>query len=93
MVCNWEFVAIGSNFISFGANYISFPQGSKTSFLYLIERSDNSHGSSIGSEYESLFMYYKTPLHQFYNSSGFQHTWESISIIHPGGDLSPKIAS
>ena len=86
-------MAIGLNFISFGANYISFPQGSKTSFLYLIEGSDNSNGRSVGYVYESLIMSSTYPLLQFDNSSGLQHTWEAISIIHLGGDLSPKIAS
>ena len=49
-------MAIGSNCITIGSNYTSFPQGSKTSFLYLIERSDNSHGRSIGYAYESLIV-------------------------------------
>ena len=33
-------MAIGLNFIAIGENYTSFPEGSKTSFLYLIEISD-----------------------------------------------------
>ena len=73
ILSNWEFVAIGSNFIAFGANNISFPQGSKTSFLYLIERSDNNHGRSIGYAYESLIISYTHNLLQFKNSSGFLH--------------------
>ena len=52
-----EFVSIGSNFIAIGANYTSFPQGSKTSFLYLIEISDNCHGRYIGYEYDSMIIY------------------------------------
>ena len=81
MVCNWEFVAIGTNFIAFGENYISFPQGSKTSFLYLIEGSDKIHGSSIGSTYESMIMYSRHPLLQFYNLSEFLYIWEAIPAI------------
>ena len=86
-------MAIGSNFISCGPNYISLHQGSETSFLYLIEGSDNNHGSLISYAYESLIMYSEYPLLEFENLSGLQHTWEAISIIHPWGDLSPKIAS
>ena len=76
---NWEFVSVGSNFIAIGENYTSFPQGSKTSFLYLIERSDNSHGRSIGYAYEYMIIYYTHPLLQFNNFSGFMHIWEAIS--------------
>ena len=85
MVCNREFVAIGSNFIAFGANYTSFPQGSKTSFLYLIEGSDNIHGSSIGSAYESLIMYYTYKIIQFLNLSDFRYIWEAIPTITQEG--------
>ena len=86
MVFNWEFVAIGSNFTAFGANYISFPQGSKTSFcLYLIEGSDNSHGSSIGYAYESMIMYYTHPLLQFENLSEFMYIREAIMTITQEG--------
>ena len=88
----WEFVAIRSNFIAFGENYISFPQGSKTSFLYLIERSDKSHENLIGYEYESLIMSSTNPLLQFKNLSGFLHILEAISITYPGR-FEPKIAS
>ena len=62
-------------------NYISFPQGSKTSFLYLIEGSDNSHGISIGSPYESLIMSSTHPLLQFDNFSEFMYIWEVIPAI------------
>ena len=89
---NLEFVAIGSSFISCGPNYISFPQGSKTSFLYLIEGSDNNHGSSIGFAYESLIMSSTHPLLQFKNSSGFLHIWEAIFSTYPEGDLSAKLS-
>ena len=85
MFSSLEFVAIGSNFISFGVNYISFPQGSKTSFLYLIEGSDNNHGCSIGSAYESLIMSSTHPLLQFENFSEFLHIWEAIPAITRGG--------
>ena len=82
---NSEFVAIGLNFIAFGANYMSFPQGSKTSFLYLIEGSDKGHGSSIGSAYESLITYSTHPLLQFYNLSEFLYIWEAIPTITQEG--------
>ena len=85
MFSNQEFVAIGSNFISFGPNYISFPQGSKTSFLYLIEGSDNSHVSSIGSTYESLIMHYTYKMIQFCNFSDFRYIWEAIPTITQEG--------
>ena len=85
MFSNLEFVAIGFNFISFGANYISFPQGSKTSFLYLIEWSDDSHGSLIGYVYESRIISSTHPMLQFNNLSGFMHIWEAISTTYPGG--------
>ena len=78
-------MSIESNFIAFGANCISFPKGSKTSFLYLIERSDNSHGRSICYEYESIIMYYTHNLLQFNNFSGFIHILESISTTYLGG--------
>ena len=81
MVCNWEFLAIGLNFIAFGENYMSFPQGSKTSFLYLIEGSDKSHGSSIGSAYESMIMYYTDTMIQFDNLSELLYIWEAIPAI------------
>ena len=74
-------MAIGSNFIAFGANYISFPQGSKTSFLYLIEGSDNSHGSSIASAYEYLIMSYTHPILKFENFIDFMYIWEAIPAI------------
>ena len=74
-------MAIGSNFIAFGENYFSFPQGSNTIFLYLIEGSDNSHGSSIDSAYESLIMYSTYPLLKFENLSEFLYIWEAISAI------------
>ena len=91
MFSNGYFFSIGSSFIAIGANYTSFPQGSKTSFLYLIERSDNIHGRSIGYAYESLIMYSTHLLIQFNNLSGFIHIWEAISTTYPGGDLSPKL--
>ena len=74
-------MAIGSNFIAFGGNYISFPQGSKTSFLYLIEGSENSHGSSIGSTYESLIMSSTHLLLQSENLSDFMYILEAIPTI------------
>ena len=74
-------MAIGSIFIAIGANYISFPQGSKTSFLYMIEGSDNNDGSSIDSANESLIMYFTHPLLQFYNLSEFMYIWEAIPAI------------
>ena len=83
-------MAIQSNIIAIGAKYISFPQGSKTSFVYLIERRDNSHVSSLGYEYESFIMYCTHTLIQFYNFSDFIHIWEAIPTI-TRGDLSPKI--
>ena len=76
-------MSIGSNFIEIGANYTSFPQG--TSFLYLIERSDNSHGRLIGYEYESLIMYSTHTLLQFENLSDFLHILEAILTITQGG--------
>ena len=88
---NWSFVSIWSNFIAIGENYTWFPQGSKTSFFYLIERSDNNHGRLIGYEYESMIMLYKNPLIQFKNYIGFMHIWESISTTYPRGDLRPKL--
>ena len=87
----WELVASGLNFIAIGANYISFPQGSETSVLYLIERSDNRHGSSIVSEYESLIIYYTHPIIQFYNLSEFPHISEAILAITRGGIWAPKL--
>ena len=77
-------MSIGANFIAFGANYISFLQGSKTSFLYLIEGSDNNHGSLIGSAYESLIMSSTHPLIQFENLSEFMYIWEAIPANYPG---------
>ena len=86
-------MAIGLNFIAIGANYTSFPQWSKTSFLYLIERSDNRHGMSIGYAYESLIIYSTHTLIQLNNSSGFLHIWEAISTTYLEGEFEPKIAS
>ena len=74
-------MAIGLNFITIGANYTSFPQGSKTSFLYMIERSEDNHGRLIGYAYESLIMYYTHPILQFYNFSEFMYNLEAIPTI------------
>ena len=78
-------MGIGLDFIAFGENYISFPQGSKTSFLNLIEGSDNSHGSSIGSEYESIIIYCTQNLILFENFSEFLYIWEAILTITQEG--------
>ena len=85
-------MSIGANFIAFGANYISFLQGSKTSFLYLIEGSENSHGSSIGSAYEFMIMCYTHTMLQFDNLSDFMYIWEAIPAITREG-FEPQIAS
>ena len=93
MFSNLEFVAIGSNFIEIRENYTLFPQGSKPSSLYLIERFDKSHGRSFGYAYESLKMYSTHPIFKFKNSSRFLHIWEAISSTYCEGGFEPKIAS
>ena len=62
-----------------------FPKGPKLVFLYLIEGSDNIHGSLIGSAYESLIMYSTYPLLQFENFSEFMYIWEAIPAITQEG--------
>ena len=62
-----------------------FPKGPKLVFLYLIEGSDNIHGSLIGSAYESLVMSSTHPLLKFENFSDFMYILEAVPAITQEG--------